>query len=90
MQQAKKQSEKASKSGYWPMYRCNSDLRQQGLNPLVWDGVEVDTRFSDYIEEEVRYKTLMLSNPEEAKRLLEEAEKDNEQRFKDIKHLTEA
>jgi pyruvate-ferredoxin/flavodoxin oxidoreductase len=90
MQQAKKQSEKAAKSGYWPMYRCNSDLRQQGLNPFSWDGVEVDTKFSDYIEEEVRYKTLILSNPEEAKRLVEQAEKDNEQRFKDIKHLTEA
>jgi pyruvate/2-oxoacid:ferredoxin oxidoreductase alpha subunit/pyruvate/2-oxoacid:ferredoxin oxidoreductase beta subunit/Pyruvate/2-oxoacid:ferredoxin oxidoreductase gamma subunit len=89
MQQAKKQSEKAAKSGYWPMYRFNCDLREQGLNPLIWDGVEVDTKFSDYLEEEVRYKTLTLSNPEEAKRLVEQAEKDNEQRFKDIKHLTE-
>jgi pyruvate/2-oxoacid:ferredoxin oxidoreductase alpha subunit/pyruvate/2-oxoacid:ferredoxin oxidoreductase beta subunit/Pyruvate/2-oxoacid:ferredoxin oxidoreductase gamma subunit len=89
MQQAKKQSEKAAKSGYWPMYRFNCDLREQGLNPLIWDGVEVDTKFSDYLEEEVRYKTLTLSNPEEAKRLVEQAEKDNEQRFKDIKHLAE-
>ena len=89
MQQAKKQSEKAAKSGYWPMYRSNCDLHEQGLNSLIWDGVEVDIKFSDYLEEELRYKTLTLSNPEEAKRLVELAEKDNEQRFKDIKHLTE-
>jgi len=87
MQQAKKQSEKASKSGYWPMYRYNCDARQEGANPFTWDGVEVDTKFSDYLEEEVRYKTLTLTNPEEAIRLAEQAQKDNEQRFKDIKQL---
>jgi pyruvate/2-oxoacid:ferredoxin oxidoreductase alpha subunit/pyruvate/2-oxoacid:ferredoxin oxidoreductase beta subunit/Pyruvate/2-oxoacid:ferredoxin oxidoreductase gamma subunit len=87
MQQAKKQSEKASKSGYWPMYRFNCELREQGTNPFTWDGVEVDTKFSDYLEEELRYKTLSLTNPEEAIRLAEQAQKDNEQRFKDIKQL---
>jgi pyruvate-ferredoxin/flavodoxin oxidoreductase len=89
MQQAKKQSEKAAKSGYWPMYRSNCALHEQGINSLIWDGVEVDIKFSDYLEEELRYKTLTLSNPEEAKRLVELAEKDNEQRFKDIKQHTE-
>jgi pyruvate-ferredoxin/flavodoxin oxidoreductase len=90
MQQAKKQSEKAAKSGYWPMYRFNCDLRHEGLNPFTWDGVEVDTKFDDYLQEEIRYKTLNLTNPEEAKRLVEQAEKDNTQRFKDLKHLEEA
>jgi len=87
---AKKQSEKAAKSGYWPMYRFNPDLRAQGQNPFTWDGAELDTKFETYLDEEIRYKTLNLSNPEEAKRLVELAEKDNEQRFKDIKHLSEA
>jgi pyruvate/2-oxoacid:ferredoxin oxidoreductase alpha subunit/pyruvate/2-oxoacid:ferredoxin oxidoreductase beta subunit/Pyruvate/2-oxoacid:ferredoxin oxidoreductase gamma subunit len=90
MQQAKKQSEKAAKSGYWPMYRFNCDLRNEGLNPFTWDGVEIDTNFDDYLQEEIRYKTLNLTNPEEAKRLVEQAEKDNTQRFKDLKHLEEA
>lgn len=87
---AKKQSEKAAKSGYWPMYRFNPDLRAQGQNPFCWDGHEVDTKFDVYLEEELRYKTLNLTNPTEAKRLAELAEKDNEQRFKDIKHLSES
>lgn len=86
---AKKQSEKAAKCGYWPTYRFNPDLRAQGLNPFIWDGQEVDTSFDTYLEEELRYKTLNLSNPEEAKRLAELAERDNAQRFKDIKHLSE-
>lgn len=86
---AKKQSEKAAKSGYWPTYRFNPDLRAQGKNPFIWDGQEIDTKFETYLEEEIRYKTLSLTNPEEAKRLQELAEKDNTQRFKDIKHLSE-
>ncbi len=86
---AKKQSEKAAKCGYWPMYRFNPDLRGQGLNPFIWDGQEVDTAFDAYLEEEIRYKTLNLTNPDEAKRLTELAQRDNAQRFKDIKHLSE-
>jgi pyruvate-ferredoxin/flavodoxin oxidoreductase len=90
MQQAKKQSEKAVKSGYWPMYRFNPDLRAEGKNPFTWDVPETEkVAFKDYLEEEIRYKTLTLSSPEEAARLTELAIKDNEQRFKDIKHLSE-
>lgn len=89
MQQAKKQSEKAAKSGYWPMYRFNPDLRDQQQNPWAWDGVNVDTKFDDYIEEEIRYKTLNLTHPDEAKRLVELAVKDNELRFKAIRQLTD-
>jgi pyruvate/2-oxoacid:ferredoxin oxidoreductase alpha subunit/pyruvate/2-oxoacid:ferredoxin oxidoreductase beta subunit/Pyruvate/2-oxoacid:ferredoxin oxidoreductase gamma subunit len=89
MKLTKKQSEKAAKCGYWPMYRFNPDLRKDNENPFTWDGVEIDTKFEDYLEEEIRYKTLNLTHPEEAKRLVEQAVKDNVQRFKDIKHLSE-
>jgi len=90
MQLAKKQSEKAAKCGYWPMYRFNPDVRGEHQNPFTWDTPETDTQFGTYLEEEIRYKTLNLTNPTEAKRLEELAIKDNEQRFKDIKHLSEA
>ncbi|MBK5277543.1 MAG: pyruvate:ferredoxin (flavodoxin) oxidoreductase [Bacteroidia bacterium] len=91
MSLAKKQSEKATKSGYWPMYRFNPELRGQEKDPFTWDANGgVDTEFGSYIEEEIRYKTLNLTNPEEAKRLVTLAEKDNQQRFKEIKHLSES
>ncbi|MFN7407790.1 MAG: pyruvate:ferredoxin (flavodoxin) oxidoreductase [Cyclobacteriaceae bacterium] len=90
MRLTKKQSEKATKSGYWPMYRFNPDLRTQGQNPFTWDGVPVDIDFNSYLEEELRYKTLTFSNPREAERLAELAVKDNTQRFKDVQHLSEA
>lgn len=90
MKLTKKQSEKSVKCGYWPMYRFNPDLRAENQNPFTWDANGVDTGFDSYIEEEIRYKTLTLTNPEEAKRLATLAVKDNEQRLKDIKHLSEA
>jgi pyruvate-ferredoxin/flavodoxin oxidoreductase len=88
MKLTKKQSEKAAKCGYWPMYRYNPDLRKENLSPLMWDGAEIDTTFEQYLEEEIRYKTLSMTNPEESKRLFEKAQKDNEARFKDIKQLS--
>lgn len=91
MKFAKKQSEKAVKCGYWPMYRYNPDLREQGENPFTWDvpATEEVVTFNDYLEAEIRYKTLNLSHPEEAERLTELAKKDNAQRMHDIKHLEE-
>ncbi len=86
---AKKQSEKAAKTGYWPMYRFNPQLRELGEAPFNWDYTPEKTSFREYVEDEIRYKTLMLSNPAESDRLLTLAQKDNAQRLADLNHLTE-
>jgi pyruvate-ferredoxin/flavodoxin oxidoreductase len=86
---AKKQSEKAAKTGYWPMYRFNPQLREEGLAPFAWDYQPEKTSFRDFVEEEIRYKTLMLSNPAESDRLLTLAQQDNAQRLTDLNHLSE-
>jgi pyruvate-ferredoxin/flavodoxin oxidoreductase len=83
----KKQSEKATHSGYWPMYRFNPELRRDGLTPFIWETAEKDESFEHYIGNEIRYRTLQRSNPEEAKRLLKLAEEDNKRRFEDLQHL---
>lgn len=85
---AKKQSEKAAKTGYWPMYRFNPDLRAKGLNPFEWDLNPDSSSFREFIEEEIRYKTLMMSNPAEAERLYGLAVGDNAQRHTDLDHLS--
>ncbi|MCG8387126.1 MAG: pyruvate:ferredoxin (flavodoxin) oxidoreductase [Cytophagales bacterium] len=87
LQQAKKQSERASKSGYWPMYRFNPDLRLQGKDPFHWDSPSVDTDFGNFVEDEIRYRSLMRADPAEADRLIELAREDNRLRFEDLKHL---
>ena len=50
------------------MYRYNPDLVEQGQDPFSWDSPEIDTEFSSFVEEEIRYRTLMRANPEEAER----------------------
>ncbi|MFY0690003.1 MAG: pyruvate:ferredoxin (flavodoxin) oxidoreductase [Cyclobacteriaceae bacterium] len=87
MRLAKKQSEKATKSGYWPLYRFNPELREEGQDPFTWETSPKELEFKTYAEEEIRYRMLMRANPKEADRLLKLAEKDNQQRFTDLQHL---
>jgi len=84
MQISKKQSERASKSGYWPMYRINPANSAKGEPVFTWDSLEVDSDFQKYVEEEIRYRSLMRANPEEAERLIELAREDNAERFSSI------
>jgi len=87
MKLTKKQSEKATHSGYWPMYRFNPELRKEGKAPFVWETAESDESFEHYVTNEIRYRTLQRANPEEARRLLKLAKEDNKRRFEDLKHL---
>ncbi|MEM9325874.1 MAG: hypothetical protein AAGA85_09465, partial [Bacteroidota bacterium] len=84
MQLSKKQSERASKSGYWPMYRINPENEKKGEPVFTWDSPNVDGDFQKYVEEEIRYRSLMRANPEEAERLIKLAREDNAQRFSSI------
>ncbi|MEW5974807.1 MAG: pyruvate:ferredoxin (flavodoxin) oxidoreductase [Acidobacteriota bacterium] len=72
----------AVQSGHWPMYRYNPDLAKQGKNPLQLDYKKPRIRFADYAYLENRYKMLTKSNPEQAKRLLEKAEHDAQERWR--------
>ncbi len=69
------------------MYRFNPDLRREGKSPFSWDNPAVDADFGHYVQEEIRYRSLMRANPEEAERLLALAKEDNERRFNELKHL---
>ena len=83
------QSKAAASSGYWPIYRYNPDLREEGQNPFVWESEEPTTDFKEYTQAEIRYRALELAQPEEALRLRELAIQDNKRRFEDLKKLEE-
>jgi len=87
MKFTKQQSKAAASSGYWPIYRFNPELRNEGKNPFVWESEEPTTEFNEYAQAEIRYRALELSKPEEAQRLRELALKDNKRRFEDLKKL---
>ena len=87
MKYTTQQSKAAASSGYWPIYRYNPDLRNEGKNPFIWESEEPTTDFKEYTQAEIRYRALELAKPEEALRLRELAIEDNKRRFEDLKNL---
>ena len=77
----------AVNSGAWILMRYNPMLAAEGKNPLVLDSKEPSIPLKDYIYSETRYKMLTLSDPEEAAKLLAEAEADIKTKWRLYKHL---
>ena len=74
MQAGMKQQDKAVACGYWPLFRYNPSLRERGENPFVLDSPRPTMAFRDYAYEEIRYRSLVQTRPEEAERLLAAAQ----------------
>jgi pyruvate-ferredoxin/flavodoxin oxidoreductase len=75
------EQKKAVECGYWPLYRFNPALAQEGKNPLQLDSREPKGSYSDYAYGENRYRTLKGSHPEVAATLMQKAEQIVKDRF---------
>jgi pyruvate-ferredoxin/flavodoxin oxidoreductase len=64
------QQKLAVASGYWPLIRYNPTLRKAGLRPFVLDSPKPRIMLKDYAYNEMRYKVLVRTNPEEAAHLM--------------------
>jgi pyruvate-ferredoxin/flavodoxin oxidoreductase len=80
------QQKAAVASGYWPLMRYNPDLAEQGKNPLQIDSKAPSIPLEEYVYNETRYKMLTQSKPEAAKKLLELAQKDVNERWRLYEH----
>jgi pyruvate-ferredoxin/flavodoxin oxidoreductase len=76
------QQKLAVDSGYWPLYRYDPRLKAEGKNPLQLDSRPPKIRLEDYIYNENRYRMLTQSDPDAAARLLSEAQKVVEERWR--------
>ncbi|MDO8939804.1 MAG: pyruvate:ferredoxin (flavodoxin) oxidoreductase [Methylicorpusculum sp.] len=74
MQNGLKQQALATATGYWPLVRYNPALRQADKNPFVLDSPRPRRAFKDYAYNELRYKMLQRTNPDDADRMLELAQ----------------
>jgi len=74
MQQGLHQQNLAVATGYWPLFRYNPAMRHAGANPFRLDSPRPTRRFRDYAYNEVRYKVLTQTRPEEAEVLLHSAQ----------------
>jgi len=81
------QQKLAVQSGYWPLIRFNPDLDKEGKNPLQLDSKAPSIPLEEYIYNENRYKMLTRIMPEEAKKLLKEAQEGILKRWKLYEHL---
>ena len=74
LQNGMRQQDLAVASGYWPLIRYNPELRQSHENPFILDSPRPRIPFKDYAYNELRYKMLVQTNPDEAGRLLKMAQ----------------
>ena len=74
MKGAMTEEKKAVESGYWNLFRYNPMLAAEGKNPFTLDSKAPTMEYTDFIQNEVRYNSLMRQNPERAKELFAKAE----------------
>ena len=82
------QQKAAVNSGYWPLFRYNPKLAEQGKNPFQLDSRPPSLPLKNYVYNETRYTMLAKSNPEHAKELLKLAEEDVASRWKIYEHMS--
>ena len=71
----------AVESGQWLLYRYNPKRAVIGENPLLLDSRTASRKVSEFLDHETRFKMLTQSNPESAKHLWAEAQRDADARF---------
>ena len=76
MGKAQAEEKKAVEAGYWPLYRYNPELADQGKNPFTLDSKAPTGSFQDFIMGEVRYSSLKKTFPEIADDLFARAEQE--------------
>ncbi len=84
------QQKLAVDSGYWPLLRY--DPAESGRGP---GGLRLDSRppkipLRDYAYRETRYRVLSATQPEDARRLLDQAQRDVEERFRRLQDREQA
>jgi pyruvate-ferredoxin/flavodoxin oxidoreductase len=80
------QQKLAVQSAYWPLFRYNPALSLEGKNPFQLDSRPPSLPLEKYVYNETRYTMLAKSNPEAARRLLEQAQHDVAERWKLYEH----
>jgi len=84
------EEKKATACGYWPIYRFDPRLEGTDKNPFQFDGPrELNGKFQEFLDGEVRYSSLKQMFPERAEWLFEKAEKDMLFRYNRYKKLSE-
>ena len=80
----------AVESGYWPLYRYNPELAEQGKSPLTLESKAPDGTLREFLAGENRYAQLKAIDPEVSEQLQSDLEKSYNERYTLLKHMAEA
>jgi pyruvate-ferredoxin/flavodoxin oxidoreductase len=81
------QQKAAVNCGFWPLYRYNPALIDEGKNPLSLDSKDPTISFEDYAYNETRYRMLLQSDESRAELLMKEAKSDSQKRLELYKQM---
>lgn len=79
----------AVECGYWPLYRYNPMLAQEGKNPFILESKEPNGKLMEFLDGEVRYATLKKSFPEESAKLRDALANEVNDRYLRYKKMAE-
>ena len=74
-------------SGYWPLYRFNPTLAEEGKNPFTLDSKAPDGGLNDFLLGENRYAQLQQAHPEIAGELRATMARQYEARYEELTSL---
>ena len=81
MSKAQTEEELAVKCGYWHNFRYNPALKAEGKPAFTLDSKAPTEDYQEFLNGEVRYNSLMRSNPEKAKKLFAKNEAEAKERY---------
>lgn len=79
------EAKKAVEAGYWPLYRYNPTA-EEGKR-FTWETKDPTGSYQDFIKGEVRYTSLLKTNPEHAEALFQKSEADAKRRLEFFKNV---
>jgi len=89
MRKGLEQQKLAVQAGYWPLYRYNPALLDEGKNPLTLDSKDPSIPLEQFAYNETRYRMLLQSNEKRAEELMQAAKQDVQVRWSHYKELAE-
>ena len=82
MRQGLRQQDLAVGCGYWPLFRYNPAMREVGENPFRLDSPRPTRPFTDYADNELRYRLLAQTHPDDAARLMTAAQQVIDEKYR--------
>ncbi len=79
----------AVESSEWLLYRYHPERGAAGENPLILDSRTPTKKVQDFMNMETRFKMLTKSDPEQAKRLWQQAQQDAESRYRLYEYMAQ-